>query len=278
MTAGSPGPHPAPIIGEIDDARLDDVRALVETNRRRLVEAQRGCVVAEGVPLVSRLSRRHQPRTLLVTTPAVERPDVVALIRHHPSAVALIDPALLDEAVGFRFRRGVIASFRRPQMSAVHDLAAKSGPLVLLEGLNDDANLGTICRTALAFDAAGVVLDPTSPDPFYRRVVRVSMGAVMDLAIARSEDWPSTLHTLRADRRTLVALTTNPAAARLRDAVREVAPNRAALLLGAESTGLADETIAAADVEATIPTSVMVDSLNVGHAAAIGLHLLSRVE
>lgn len=100
----------------------------------------------------------------------------------------------------------------------------------------------------------------------------------MDLAIARSEDWPLTLHTLRADRRTLVALTTNPAAARLRDAVREVAPNRAALLLGAEGTGLTDETVAAADVEATIPTSVMVDSLNVGHAAAIGLHLLSRVE
>jgi tRNA G18 (ribose-2'-O)-methylase SpoU len=275
LSGSSPGGAPPPIVSDFDDARLDDFRNLVDTRWRRRFEAGRNCAIAEGVPLVARLSSRHTPRVLLVTTRAMERPGVVAIVRHHADALALVDGTLLDEVVGFEFRRGIMASFDRPELVAVETVADRPGPLVLLEGLNDAENLGAICRVALAFGSAGVVLDPSCPDPYYRRTVRVSMGAVLDVPIARSSNWPATLNRVRAAGRVLIALTTNPAAAPIEDVIDRVDPQRAAIILGAEGPGLEADTVAHADLQANIGTSSMVDSINVGHAAAIALHRLA---
>ena len=56
--------------------------------------------------------------------------------------------------------------------------------LLLTEGVNDHENLGALFRNAAAFGVDGVLLDPTTADPLYRRSVRVSMGHVLDVPFA----------------------------------------------------------------------------------------------
>jgi tRNA G18 (ribose-2'-O)-methylase SpoU len=119
----------------------------------------------------------------------------------------------------------------------------------------------------------GVLLAPTVPDPLYRRSVRVSMGAVLMVPYARLESWPQNLVDLKTIGFTLVALTPDASA----DLIESIpTPIRTALLLGSESAGLSTEVLSAADVKVRIGQTGTLDSLNVGHAAAIAFHQFGR--
>ena len=251
------------------DVRLDDYRRLQDhTARRRLEEAGRFFVV-EGWEAVRRLlASGWEVRSLLVTEDKVDRlgdlgGDDVSCPRYAASR------AVVTEVVGFDLHRGVIASATRPGSRDWRAVAKTATCLAVLEGINDHENLGAIFRSAGELGVQGVLLASTVPDPLYRRSVRVSMGAVLMVPFARLELWPQSLVDLKNTGFTLVALTPDPAAG-LIDSVS--IPNRTALLLGSESAGLSPEALAAADVHVRIRQTGTLDSLNVGHAAAIAFH------
>ena len=120
-----------------------------------------------------------------------------------------------------------------------------------------------------------MVLSPTCADPYYRRTVRVSMGEILHLRIAQVErtGWPGVVDRLHeAD---FVTWAMAPAADAL--SIWDMAvPERLAVFLGAEGPGLTSEVMEATSQRVKIPISADVDSLNVGHAAAITLAAISR--
>ncbi len=254
------------------DERLTDYRSLISAAARRRFEAAAGLYVAEGVPLVARLLERgHPARSILATPQAIAR---LGRIRApSQTMVYAASPDLISSVVGFDYRRGAIGSFARPPLNPALEVIEASHSLALVEGVNDAENLGSILRAAAALGIDGVLLDPTTTDPFYRRCIRVSMGAAVEIPIAIAHPWPAVLGTLSAAGFTLVALSTKQAAQSID---RPLPPGRTALILGAEGPGLTADTIAAADLEVTIPTSDLVDSLNVGQAAAIAFQALAR--
>jgi tRNA G18 (ribose-2'-O)-methylase SpoU len=130
-----------------------------------------------------------------------------------------------------------------------------------------------MARNAAAFGADALVLSPRCADPFYRKAVRVSLGAVFELPIIRLERWPEDLARLRAGGLSLVAAVVDPSAVPLH---RFAPPDRFALLLGAEGPGLSAGARAACDARVTIPMSPGADSLNVATAGAVFLHALTR--
>jgi tRNA G18 (ribose-2'-O)-methylase SpoU len=119
------------------------------------------------------------------------------------------------------------------------------------------------------------VLSPRCADPFYRKAIRVSMGAVLRLPVVRLGAWPEDLERLkRRHRLTLLgAVVGDGAAAPLGTVAR---PARVALLLGAEGPGLSAAARAACDRLITIPMAAGAgaDSLNVATAGAIALYQL----
>jgi tRNA G18 (ribose-2'-O)-methylase SpoU len=252
-----------------DDVRLDDYRRLQDhTIRRRLEEAGRFFIV-EGWEAVRRLlSSGWEIRSLLVTEDKVDRlgdldVDDLSFPRYTASR------EIVAEVVGFDLHRGVIASATRPEPRDWRAVAKTASRLTVLEGINDHENLGTIFRSAAALGVQGALLAPTVPDPLYRRSVRVSMGAVLMVPFARLESWPQNLVDLKNIGFTLVALTPDPSA----DLIEATSiPIRSALLLGSESAGLSKEVLGIAEVRVRIRQTGSLDSLNVGHAAAIAFH------
>ena len=182
---------------------------------------------------------------------------------------------VMDDIVGFHLPKGVLVSADRRPQASIDDLAASSARLIVLEALNDDENVGAIARAARAFDVDGIVLSPTCTDPYHRRTVRVSMGEILHMRIARAarDEWPGVLGTLHATGFETWALTPGQHADDLWDTP---VPERLALLLGAEGPGLTPGALAAATRRVRIPISGDVDSLNVGHAAAIALAATRR--
>jgi tRNA G18 (ribose-2'-O)-methylase SpoU len=81
----------------------------------------------------------------------------------------------ISEIVGFHLHQGVLAMGCRPDLVSGHEMEY---PAIALNGVDKAENVGTIIRTGLAFGVSSFIIDAKSTDPYVRRAVRVSMGAV----------------------------------------------------------------------------------------------------
>lgn len=258
-------------IDDPGDPRLEDFLGLTDAELRRRSELDEGFFVAEGPQTVERIAvSRHRLRSVLVTQRRWAR--MQPLLASLDVPVYRVDQAVMDRAVGFHLHRGIVATAGRLPEPDLAEMAGRARHLAVLEGINDQENLGAIFRSALALGADGVVLDPACADPYYRRTVRVSMGAVAMLPFARMRTWPDDLGMLRDRGFTLAALTPDQGATPIADL--RIPGGRVAVMLGAEGPGLSGPAVEAADVRARIPMTGPMDSLNVGHAAAIAFHRL----
>lgn len=265
-------PTAAPVI-EIDDPadpRLEDYRNLKE----RHLHARSGRFVAESERVVRRLlASRLQVESVLVTPTRFQAmADAWASPLSSPFPVYRASSAVLDAIAGFHVHRGCLAIGRRP---SPRPLASGARAVVVLEDLVDVDNLGAVARNAVAFGADALLLSPRCADPFYRKAIRVALGAVFELPITRLERWPDDLEALRARGFSLVAAALTPDATPL---PRFTPPARWALLLGAEGPGLSPQALALCDHRVTIPMSPSpgADSLNVANASAVMLYALMR--
>jgi tRNA G18 (ribose-2'-O)-methylase SpoU len=257
-----------------DDRRLDDYRRLQDHTIRQQLETTGRFFIVEGWEAVGRLlSSGWEVRSILVTDDKVDRlSDLGGRVGSFPQYV--VSRAVATEVVGFDPHRGVIASAGRPEPRSWRAVAADASRLAVLEGINDYENLGAIFRSAAALGIEGLLLGPSVPDPLYRRSVRVSMGGVLMVPFAQIETWPGDLETLRTMGFTLIGLTPDPGAALIESVGH---PDRVALLLGSEASGLSRATRDATDLQVRIgQADGRLDSLNVGHAAAIAFHHFRR--
>ena len=264
------------LVERADDPRLDDYRALNDQAFRRRYEGD-VLFIVEGYVAIDRLIESgHRIRSVLLAPSRVDRFTANASTlagRGIPVYEASRD--VIADVVGFDLHRGVLACAQRRPLARVDELLDGATRLAVLEGLNDNENLGAIARAAKAFGVEGLLLDPTCTDPYSRRTVRVSMGEVLTLPISRAEPerWPEVLEDLRAAGFEVWAMTPAAAASGLWNV--EI-PDRVAVLLGAEGPGLTHRALAAADRQVRIPISAEVDSLNVGQAAAVTFAALTR--
>ena len=264
------------IVDDPDDPRLADYRELNNQPVRTAMEGDE-FFMAEGYMAIDRLiDSGHELRSVLLGPtrvkrflPYLERPELARV----PVFVAEHD--VMERIVGFNLHRGVLASGFRKPYPAVAELAANATRLAVLEELNDNQNVGAIARAARAFGFDAMVLSPKCTDPYYRRTVRVSMGEVLHLPTARVPDgeWPDALDTLHDLGFETWAMTPAADAA---DLWSMPIPERLAVMFGAEGPGLRPATMQRATRRVRIPIASNVDSLNVGHAAAVTFAAVNR--
>ena len=255
---------PAIDILDADDPRVADYRSLKE---RRLNEE--GRFVAESERVVRRLVDSGLPiQSVLLTAPRLATLGD-ALGGDFP--VYLASQGVIDQIAGFHVHRGCLAVGVRP---AAAEIPGGARTLIVLEDLTDVDNLGAIARHAAAFGADAILLSPRSADPFYRKAIRVSLGAVFTVPIVRLARWPDDLQALRAAGVSVIGAVLDADAVSLTDFAR---PARVALMFGAEGPGLSPAARAVCDHRVTIPMSAGADSHNMATAAALFLFALGRI-
>ena len=140
---------------------------------------------------------------------------------------------------------------------------------MIVEGVDNPANVGAIVRNAAAFGWDGLLLDHTSADPLARRALRVAMGTAFTLPHARTRRLLDDLRE-HADL-TLYALTPDPTAVD----IGTITPSpRRAVVIGSERAGLSAEIMELA-TPVRIPMATGVDSLNAAAAAAVACYALA---
>jgi tRNA G18 (ribose-2'-O)-methylase SpoU len=243
--------------------------------------------VAEGRLVVRRLlASRFTARSMMVT-PAVFDTVKADLEQHSCLPVFVVPQSLMNTVAGFNIHRGCLAIGERPAAESWDSFLAglkacsyvrgcgPTGPpasLIALERVGNADNVGATFRAAAAFGAGGVLLDPSCADPLYRKAIRTSMGAALQVPFATDVPLIEALAHLRNDGWTTVGLTPDASAPPARDVFARTAGNRTVLVLGHEGDGLTTATAAACTHVARIPMSTDVDSLNVAMAAGIALY------
>ena len=165
--------------------------------------------------------------------------------------------------------QGVLALVRMPAYR-LDDALPQNKPalIVLVDGVQDPGNLGTIVRTADAAQATGVILLKGTVDVYNPKTLRSTMGSIFHLPVMAVEDNKALFTMLRQHQVKLVI--GKPQGGTMIQNVD--LSGSVALLVGNEANGPTKQTAAAADIAATIPMPGNAESLNVGVACAIMLY------
>jgi len=185
---------------------------------------------------------------------------------------AILPDKLFASMVPSETPQGVAALVHYRQ-STLRDLVERvpSGPLVIVAGLQDPGNLGTILRSAEAFGASGVLLGEGTVSPFNSKAVRGSAGSIFRVPVVRTK-LAEVLPQLR-ERGVRLMATSSHKGIPLTEA------NLAgplAILVGGEGGGVPRDLMGKADEVVAIPHAPRVESLNAGVAASIVLYEIAR--
>jgi TrmH family RNA methyltransferase len=187
--------------------------------------------------------------------------------------ILLVPPELLDAALATQSPQPVAALVELPDWTWPYILGPHtSAPLiVVLAGIQDPGNLGTILRSAEAFGANGVIALPGTVSAWNPKSVRASAGSVFRVPVIEScvEDCFTYLREAGAR-----ILTTAPVSAQALDQADLTAP--IAFLVGNEGNGVPEEIAREADEIVSIPCPGPVESLNAAVAAGIVLYEAAR--
>jgi tRNA G18 (ribose-2'-O)-methylase SpoU len=235
-----------------------------------------GRFMAEGTLVVEHLLGSDYPiESVLVSEHRAE--SLSALLGRVPEGVPVyVSPrSTLESIVGFDVHRGLLACGLRGPDRDYLEIARSSRALVVLEGLSNHDNIGSVFRSAavLAGTGVGVLLSPGCCDPLYRKSLRVSMGHALKIPFATVHDWPSGLARVRDLGFGLLAMDPRDGSEPID---RAAVPDKPALVFGAEGPGLTNQVRSLIGCSVMIPQASGVDSLNIAVAAAVALHRTFR--
>lgn len=142
----------------------------------------------------------------------------------------------------------------------------EKGRYLVLDGVQDPGNLGTVWRTADAFGAAGLLLTGNCADPFGPKAVRASMGACFRLPVWKGERG-AVAGLLKVSGIPLYAT----ALRKDTEDVRQVDMTKAAVVIGSEGRGISEEMLDLCEKSLKIPMEEKCESLNAAVAAAVVL-------
>jgi TrmH family RNA methyltransferase len=188
----------------------------------------------------------------------------------------LLPDRLFDGAVPSDSPQGVAALVRLKEFS-LDDLLERTqvGPIIVVAGLQDPGNLGTILRSAEAFGSAGVMLGEGTVSSFNSKVVRASAGSVFRLPVVAAKKvggMEASLGKFREHGIRLLATSSHKGTPIDQANLKEPS----AIFVGSEGSGLPRHMMALMDETLAIPHTAQVESLNAGVAGSILLYESAR--
>ena len=229
---------------------LQQVRRLLSSRKER---QSTGLFVADGTKLLEEAVKWYPGLDTVILTDGVEAsvPEHVRTVWVPQEVMASISPMETPQ--------GALFVCRLPEKKAFVPLPG----MLLLDGIQDPGNLGTILRTADALEVPVALLEGCA-DPYSHKVVRASMGAVFRTQPIQTQ-WQSAAAAC-ADARIPVAVTALTDRA---EDIRNAQLSRMAVVIGSEGQGVRQQILAESQKQLIIPMNSRCESLNAAVAATI---------
>ena len=232
------------------NAFIQQVRRLLTSRKER---QNAGLFVADGTKLLQEAIRYWEGLDTVILTEGVEVqvPDHVRVVTVSQEIMEYISPMETPQ--------GALFLCKLPRQM---EFVPKPG-MLLLDGIQDPGNIGTILRTADALDIPVALLEGCA-DPYSHKVVRASMGAVFRTPVVQTT-WAEAQAACKAAGIPIGVTALSDRAEDLRSAQLL----QMAVVIGSEGQGVRKEILECADQELIIPMNPRCESLNAAIAAAI---------
>ena len=229
---------------------LQQVKKLLSSRKER---EKAGLFVADGTKLLEEAVKHYPGLHTVILSEGVEAemPEGVRTVRVPEDVMASISPMEAPQ--------GALFLCRLPEKT---EFIPKPG-MLMLDGIQDPGNIGTILRTADALEIPVVLLEGCA-DPYSHKVVRASMGAAFRTPVVQST-WAQVQD---ACKNAGISIAVTALSDRARD-IREADLTQMAVVIGSEGRGVRKEILESADAELIIPMNPRCESLNAAIAAAI---------
>ena len=229
---------------------LQQVKKLLSSRKAR---EEAGLVVADGTKLLQEAVKYCPGLETVILSDGVEAtvPDHVRLVRVPGDVMESISPMATPQ--------GALFVCRLPEKKVF----VPHTPMLLLDGIQDPGNLGTILRTADAMNVRVALLEGCA-DPYSHKVVRASMGAVFRADVLQTT-WAQVKAALTSAG---IPVAVTALSERAMD-IRQASVHAMAVVIGSEGQGVRKEILESADHELIIPMNAHCESLNAAVAAAI---------
>ena len=229
---------------------LQQVKKLLSSRKER---EKAGLFVSDGTKLLEEAVKFESGLHTVILSDGIEAevPEGVRVVRVPEDVMASISPMEAPQ--------GALFLCRLPEKTA---FAATPG-MLLLDGIQDPGNIGTILRTADALEIPVVLLEGCA-DPYSHKVVRASMGAVFRTPVIQT--------TWEKAKAACVAAGIPVAVTALSDRAKDIRQadlTKMAVVIGSEGRGVRQEVLENADAELIIPMNPRCESLNAAIAATI---------
>ena len=229
---------------------VQQVRRLLTSRKER---QSAGLFVADGTKLLAEAIRFWEGLDTVILTEGVEA-QVPENVR-----VVVVSQEIMEYISPMETPQGALFLCRLPEQT---EFIPKPG-MLLLDGIQDPGNLGTILRTADALDIPVALLEGCA-DPYSHKVVRASMGAVFRTPVVQTT-WEA---AQSAYREAGIPIGVTALSDRAED-LRSAQLLQMAVVIGSEGQGVRREILECADRELIIPMNPRCESLNAAIAAAI---------
>ena len=238
---------------------LQQVKKLLSSRSER--EAQ-GLFVADGTKLLQEAVKYWPGLEMVILSDGVEAevPGHIRKIRVPGDVMESISP--------MKSPQGALFVCRLPQQTAFEP---EKG-MLLLDGIQDPGNLGTILRTADALNVKVALLEGCA-DPYSHKVVRASMGAVFRVPVVKTT-WEEASSACKEKD---IAVAVTALSDRAKD-LRSAPVGEMAVVIGSEGQGVRQEILQNADAELIIPMNPHCESLNAAVAATIVMWQMGNAE
>ena len=235
-------------------------------NSKRAFRRAENAFAAEGPKLLAEALRWEARVETVLAAPGVTLPELPAETR-----VVELPDRLLACVADTETPQGIVFVCKGKPLAMPERLEGRRW--LVLDGVQDPGNVGTVWRTADAFGADGLLLCNGCADPWNPKTVRATMGAVFRL--------PAYEGTLADVAERLAAASVPLYAAALKEDtrdIRDVPLSTAAVVIGSEGRGVSDEALSLCQKTIRIPMRARCESLNAAVAASVVLWEMARVE
>jgi tRNA G18 (ribose-2'-O)-methylase SpoU len=250
----------------IEITHFDDRRVLEFTSLKDRVLHQQNKVVCESEKLFLQLIHNKLP--ILKTLSTEEFAKKYNLVGDNNFWAS---QEVLEKIAGFKIHFDVLFLIDKPADFSLDDLDDR---IILLNGVTSPENVGSIARSACAFNIKSIISDEKSCSPHLRRCIRVSMGNIFSMKTHHSKNIRSVLKELSSLGYTIIS------SANLLNSIELSSydfPKKCVLIIGSEGHGIDKDILEMSDVVLRIKIDPQVAHLNAANAAAIFLSHMSRV-
>ncbi len=234
------------------------VKHLVKLREKREYRSHCNSALVSGIKLIEELSCSHRFKAVVIEK------EYTPLFPINADQVYVVSRALLKKVTGLVNPEPIAAEISLPVQANLHQMEY----LLILDGICDPGNMGTLLRTALAMGWQGVLITPGSTDPFNEKAIRAAKGACFKIPLKQAS-WEEVHCLLDAFEGPIFAADIHGEPIKTSNALP------CALVLGNESIGLSEQIRKKAKTIA-IPMEKEMESLNVACAGAILMHLLKE--